>query len=222
MAIIVVCQKCRTRFKVSEQFAGRKGPCPKCKTVITIPKADEQVKIHTPEHSEAGARGRGGELILKPIAREEVKVSWWVLGAIGVACLAVLITAFSLRGAELATKKWMATIGLIVLAPPLCIAAYTFLRDDELEPYSGLALWIRTAICASLYAASWGAFVMIPPTWYDELYKWAFLGPAFGVAGATVSFACFDLDFGSGFFHYAFYVGITMMLAYAMGLSVIG
>ena len=37
-------------------------------------------------------------------------------------------------------------IGAVLLAPPLVLAGYSFLRDDELEPYSGRALWIRAGV----------------------------------------------------------------------------
>lgn len=221
MAIIVLCQKCHSRFKVSEKFAGRKGTCPKCKAPIVVPSADEEVKIHTPEHSEGGARGSGGELVLKPISRQDLKASWLVIAALAGAAIVPLIVAISLSGAELATKKWLGAIGAIVLAPPAIIAGYTFLRDDELEPYRGLALLIRTAICSAIYAGCWGAYHFVPPEWADEVYKWAFLGPAFGAAGATAAFASFDLDYTSGFFHFAFYVGVTVLLAFTMGIPLI-
>ncbi|HUS39518.1 MAG TPA: hypothetical protein VMX74_08710 [Pirellulales bacterium] len=223
MAIIVVCRSCRKRFKVSDKFAGQKGPCPNCKEPIEVPKKDEQVQVHTPEHSEASARGKSGELVLEPIAREEFKISRWVGIAIGVSSLVVLILALSFRGAEESTKRNLAALGAIVLAPPLIIAGYAFLRNDELEPYRGKWLWVRTAICSVVYVLLWAGYgFFVPGEWTDQVWKWAFLGPLFGTAGATAGFACFDLDFGSGFFHFAFYVGITLMLGMILGLNFFG
>ena len=37
MAIQVLCSGCGSRFAVSDRFAGKTGPCPKCKKPITIP-----------------------------------------------------------------------------------------------------------------------------------------------------------------------------------------
>ena len=34
MAIDVTCPSCHTRFQVSDKFAGKSGPCPKCKNTI--------------------------------------------------------------------------------------------------------------------------------------------------------------------------------------------
>ena len=49
----------------------------------------------------------------------------------------------------------MRAIGLLLVSPVLVVAAYTFLRDDELEPYRGLPLLIRSAACAAAYAVLW-------------------------------------------------------------------
>lgn len=223
MAIIVVCRNCHKRFKVSEQFAGQKGPCPSCKSVIQVPTKDEEVQIHTPEHSEAAVRGRSGELLLEPIAREEVSFPLWAWIAIGVSALLVLIVAWSLSGANESTKRFMAGLGAILLAPPLVLAGYTFLRNDELEPYRGLWLWVRTGICSAVYILIWAVYgYLLPVEWTDELWKWAFLGPLLGAAGATAAFACFDLDMASGFFHFAFYAGVTLVLGLIMGLNMFG
>lgn len=222
MPIVVVCRSCHQRFKVSEKFAGRKGPCPKCKEPIEIPKVDEQVEIHTPEHSEGGARGKSGQLVLEPIARQETRLSVWIVAGVAVAALLVLITAWLLKGSQESVKRTAAAIGLLLVTPPLVLAGYTFLRNDELEPYKGAALWIRVGICSAVYIGCWVIYSFVPGEWTDEFYKWMFLGPAFSVAGATAAFACFDLDFASGFFHFAFYVGVTLLLGMMMGMQFIG
>lgn len=222
MAIIVVCQNCHQRFKVSDKFAGKKGPCPKCKTILNVPTKDEEVQIHTPEHSEMGAKGKSGEAVLAPVAREETKLSWWTIGAISGAGLAAVIAALMFRGCG--SNKLVFAIGGTLLAPPLVFVGYWFLRNDELEPYTGKSLWIRTGICCAVYLVCWAAYgyFVVPWDWADELWKWAFLGPAFGVVGATAAFACFDLDYGSGFLHFVFYIGVTLLLAVLMGLNPVG
>jgi hypothetical protein len=45
-----------------------------------------------------------------------------------------------------------------------------------------------------------------------------FVAPiAIGI-GAGVAVACLDLDFGSGALHYAFYLMVTLILRWAIGL----
>ena len=76
MPISVVCSGCQARFNVSEKFAGKQGPCPKCKKVITIPDAPaEEVTIHAPEAYAHGGKDSKGRPTLKPIARVKTKLS---------------------------------------------------------------------------------------------------------------------------------------------------
>ena len=58
MAIDVLCPGCQKKFRVSDQFAGKKGPCPQCKTIITIPAKGPEVIIHAPETE--GPKGSDG------------------------------------------------------------------------------------------------------------------------------------------------------------------
>jgi hypothetical protein len=114
-------------------------------------------------------------------------------------------------------------VGLLLLSAPLAAGAYTFLRDAELEPYRGLTLWMRAGICGAVYAACWGFYywsdwAKVPSA--DEIWRLAYIAPAFGLTGATAAFATFDLDFGTGFFHFACYVVVTLLLALTMGLAV--
>jgi hypothetical protein len=225
--ITVVCRSCHQRFQVSDKFAGKSGPCPKCKATIYIPKPEEEVKIHTPEHSEASAKGVTGQLLLKPIAREKTKLAVWQIVALAVGLVAVLIAALALRWFSEDVRKIAAAIGLLVLSAPLAAAAYTFLRDPELEPHSGLALWTRAAICGAIYIGCWAFFVWGMPYFVPwamvqdrgDIWKWVFVGPMFGLAGATAALATFDLDLGNGFFHFCFYVVVTLLLALTMGLQ---
>ena len=95
MPIQVTCPGCLKRFSVADKFAGQKGPCPKCKQIITIPKKEDEVVIHAPVHSEAGAIGAGGQHVLKTSKRKDTKfqplVFTSVIGSILVALLVALV-----------------------------------------------------------------------------------------------------------------------------------
>lgn len=221
MSILVVCRACHKRFKVSDKFAGKTGPCPSCKETITIPALDEKVEIHTPEHSEAGARGADGQLLLKPVSREDTAFSGATIGMIAAICAGILLISFVLRLISDDVKPIFGAIGAVLLAPPLVLAAYRFLRNDELQAYDGKSLWIRTAICSIVYAGTWGLYSMIPPEYATQMYWWVLLGPLFGAIGIVASFACFDLEPTSAFFHYALYVMVTFVLAMAMGMPLL-
>jgi hypothetical protein len=220
MAIRVTCPGCHKRFKVSDQFAGRSGPCPNCKTVIRVPTKDEEVKLHGPESFGAGVRGA---VTTKPILREETSLSPVFLVSIGVGALVVLVVTAILGRAGFFEKLTVlkSTVGLILVSPPLVIAAYSFLRDEEdLDPYRGKALYLRAAICAAAYIGLWGVYGFVPARYMTgELWQWLFVVPPFLVAGGLVAFATLDLDFGSGFFHYCFYLLVTVLLRWLAGLG---
>ena len=225
MAIQVTCPGCHKRFKVSDKWAGKTGPCPQCKAVITIPKQDEGVVVHAPTPS--GPTDSKGRQVLKPISRKETKFNPVMAGAIGAGVVVCLIVAVILRFVEGGPPLALLFAGAFLLGPPLCFAAYAFLRDDELEPYVGLALWGRAAACGAVYAVLWVVYALIP--WYLEFtkdeamtiyYVVAFAPIAFGV-GAFASHASLDIELGTGAIHYGFYLIITLTLAFVMGVDLV-
>jgi hypothetical protein len=224
MPIDVVCTGCKTRFQVSEKFAGKKGPCPKCKAVITVPTKSEEVVIHAPEHS--GPKTATGEAVLKPIARTETKLPMPVAVGIGVAVFAVVLIALVLRVVYGGTGNIPVPIlafGAILLAPPLAFAGYTFLREDELEPYRGMSLGIRLIPPSIVYPALWALYWLViatlqPPP--DQMLTYLiFVIPAVVVAGAFTAQVSLDLPFGSAALHYSMYLVATVLLRMIMGMS---
>lgn len=219
MPILVICPECHAKFRVSEKFAGKQGPCPKCKATITVPNPEE-VKIHAPEEFEGGGRDTKGRLITKPIARQETKIKTIPAVAIGLGAVATLVVVWI--AGDVLRSNWLATaVGLLLIAPPLVLAGYTFLRDEEFEPHSGQSLWIRVGICSLIYTALWGAYLFVPEAAFENGWNWLFIAPPFLVAGATTAFACFDLEFTNGFFHYAFYLLVVLLLRSLAGWPVI-
>jgi hypothetical protein len=224
MPIHVICPGCHARFQVSDKFAGKKGPCPKCKKVIRVPDASEQVVVHEPEHSEAGARDAQGRYVLKPLARTKVRLHPLATVAIVGSTLSIVVIALAARTVQdTGLRLIILSAGAIVLAPPLALAGYSFLRNTELEPYRGRALAGRTAICSAVYAASWGAYWLLYPIFWGDAPVEALNVVPFAVGflllGAGTAYVCYDLDFGSGFFHYALYLLVTILMRMAMGLA---
>lgn len=223
MPIDITCPGCRTRFKVSDKFAGQKGPCPKCKTVIQIPAKGDEVIVHAPE--EFGPKNAAGVGVLKPISRKETKVSPLLLVSILSGTFMVMIVALLLRGLK-PIPPWLLGIGALAVAPPLVWGGYSFLRDDELEPHRGKWLILRVVICSVLYALLWGAYVWLPAWAFSldqlELFHLLFVVPPIMAGGAVASLATLDLDFGTGLIHYAFYLLVTVVLCFIMGIPLLG
>jgi hypothetical protein len=219
MPIFVVCPGCRKRFEVSDQFAGRSGPCPHCKTLIKVPEKGQEVVIHGPETAAPPGKTRTGRPTPKPIARKDAKFRPMVAAAILASVVAVSLGAFFGRSL-LGRYPILRAVGLLVVSPPLVIGGYSFLRDDELEPYRGKSLYLRAGILTLTYVALWGLFAWIEPLALSgEIWQWLIVTPPFFVVGALVALACLDLDFGSGFFLYSFYVLVTLVLRGLAGMG---
>lgn len=219
MPIQVLCPKCRSRFQVSEKFAGQSGPCPKCKATIRVPKPSEEVKIHGPEEFASGGRGASGQLITKPIAHTDVKLQPTTVAII--AAIAVTALAVAWLGGRLFASNLVArVVGLLAVTPPIVLAGYFFLRDDELEPYRGRALWIRAGICSLAYVLVWWLYAYLAGVFITgELWNWLVVLPPVFVLGALSALATLDIDFGSGIFHFFFYVLVTVLLRWAAGMG---
>jgi hypothetical protein len=96
MAIAVICPGCKTTFRVSDKFAGQKGPCPKCKTIIEIPKPTGELKLEEPETAATAPKDSKGRSILQPIRRQETRVQPLVLGVALGGTLVVVLAAWLL------------------------------------------------------------------------------------------------------------------------------
>lgn len=220
MAIQVVCPGCRTRFQVSDQFAGRIGPCPKCKTPIRIPTKEEEVKVHTPEEFVSGGRTTTGKLALKPIARRYARWNPVMATGIGAGAVVIVVMTAILGALHVFHSPITQAIGLLIISPPLVLAGYAALYDEESEPYRGRSLYIRAVVCGVVFASLWALYGYISPrVLTGEIWNWFFLAPPFVILGGLAAFACLDLDWGSGTLLYAFYLLVTIVLRWLAGLG---
>ncbi len=218
MPISVVCSSCKARFSVSEKFAGKQGPCPKCKAVITIPKAEEQVQIHGPEDAPPGAKTVSGAPSLKPITRKETKLQLIPIVISVCGTLAVLaITAVA--GKIFKDIFALRAIGLWAVSVPICAAGYSFLREQELEPHRGMWLWVRAAVCGLGFSLLWLGYWFIPPDLRSSTWSYFLIAPALLSLGGGIAFATFDLDFVNGFFLCCFFAAVTLALGWLCALE---
>lgn len=223
MPIPVICPGCKARFNVSDQFAGRTGPCPKCKAPIKIPKpAAQSVTIHEPDAPVASSAGTG-KAPTAPIKRRDkpVRVSalvWAAVGAVacmGVAALLPLVFPPTSSGAS-TIPPWLLLAGAFAVAVPSVMLGYAAVRNRELEPWRGSAFAKRALACAAVYALLWVLREAIPyvnPEWQlTNMYEWFVVGPLFVAAGGLAAFAALDLDWGSAMVHFSFYVLFSALL----------
>jgi hypothetical protein len=221
MPINVVCPGCHKRFAVSDKFAGKQGPCPQCKTIIKVPAKTEEVVVHAPEGF--GPKGTTGKLVLKPIARQETKVSPLLTAVILACILGVLGLAWMLRSPTGDVSRLLLILGAIGLAPPLAWAGYTFLRDDEFEAFRGKELLLRVAACSAAYAILWGLVWLVQSYLFDgeqlQVIHWAFIVPIVAGIGAFGAWASLDFEFGTAAIHCSLYLLVTTALALILGVK---
>jgi len=216
MAIQVICPGCRATFTVSDKFAGRTGPCPKCKKPITVPSdAVKEVKIHGPE-DEAPAPGRAPTAPIVFVEQPIPKIAYVAVVAGGVAAMLLALVARFAWGAGQA-PLWLLAATAAIIAMPCAWIGYEIVRDRDLEAYRGRSLLIRTAICGAVYAALWAVKGFLPPELTNDMWPWVYLAPPFLVAGALAALATLDLDWGTGVAHYSLYVMFTALLRWLAG-----
>ena len=127
MSIIVVCPGCLKSYKVSDKSAGKSWPRPNCKRPLQIPTKESEVKVHVPEAFAGGGKSAAGKLVTKPIAHIDVKLKPVAMAILVVAVVAVLVVTWFLGRAGFLDTIAVAA-GLLIISPPLAVAAYEMLR----------------------------------------------------------------------------------------------
>lgn len=224
MPIQVTCPSCLKRFQVSEKFAGQTGPCPACKKPITIPKSDDVV-IHAPDDA-LGPKDAKGRPVLKTVRSSDAVFNPMVAGIVGVVVVVLIGAAVVLRGdPQTASSLPVLAIGAVLLGPLVAWAGYTFLRELELEPYSGTTLLLRCLGCGVGFAAGWLVFWILAAqlggSWtlgeMNPLQLVFVTAVSVGIA-AFAAFVALDLDPTNAAIHAAMYFGCAVLLRLAMGL----
>ena len=223
MPIRVTCPnpKCLKKFQVSEQFAGKKGPCPACKKEITIPDPKKEgVKIHAADTDvPVDSKGRS---VLKPVFRKDASISTMQIVAIIGLVVVYFATAFIIRSAvgadiEAPVKDfpfWPLILGAIAIGPPMAFAGYYFLKEEEIAMYQGQELWIRVFACGAIFALVWLAPIGTAYAWqgnYETVPLVIAVAVMFAVGGAA-GMASFEMEYLNGLMLFALYFGVCVLM----------
>ena len=224
MSIRVTCPGCLKKFQVSDQFAGKKGPCPSCKKEITIPDPEkEKVTIHAPEVS--GPTDSTGQSVLKPIRRSQSKISPIQRTIIVATVVTFFIVAFAIRMSLANSWKdnpladWkdfplsVLIVGAIALGPPVAFVGYYFLKDEERGSFRGKELWVRTLICGILFSLLWFAPMLTAYGFreYSTIALVIAVSIMFAIGGAVAA-GCFELEFMMGLVLFGLYFGASVLM----------
>lgn len=226
MPISVVCPSCQARFSVSEKFAGKQGPCPKCKKPITVPNPADEVVIHAPEDFSGGAttvaKDAKGRSVLKPIAREKFVVSTKQYALWGGLVIGSLVAGFGVRLAGLQNNTIVLALGAYFLAWLVSYPAYAVFRDRELEGLSGIELIQRIALVATIYAAAWGVLAIVQGVFFPaglNIVQLLIIAPAPCMIAALACHALLELELGPAVMHFVFYLAVTVLFRLIVGLD---
>lgn len=211
MAIQVICPGCMSRFEVSDRFAGKKGPCPKCSNLIEIPK--EKLVIHAPDEIIVEGRRVKNPDFIRPIEREAfvftTKQVW--INVVGVVVILIFAWLFSFLGSG--PMKWMAgTSGIFVVAFVLAKNGYILVRDpDDLEIFLGGELHRKSFLVATGYTLSWIIFEALLLYLNPGFFFFAYLLPI-ALLASFVPLVVFDTDYGDSFMLYFIFVLCVLVI----------
>jgi hypothetical protein len=211
------------RFKVSDKYAGMKGPCPSCKTIINIPKSS--VKIHGADEvdkdKKTGEKNTGRQTV-KPISRTDFgfdikEVKKYALITLGFFLFTFIIGLVIPRGLVL---NIIGILGLCIIVFPISLFGYQLLHDrEELFMLAGTDLYKTTGICAAVYTIIWITFELF--TWYmraDYIFIWVYFA-AFAIFASLLAHAILDITFGNSVLHFLIFFFVILILR---GISNIG
>ena len=244
MAISVVCPGCKKRFKVSDQFGGRKGPCPNCKTVITIPEKGPEIVIHGADEAQ-GTEAAVRRKIIQPVFREDLLFGWmdyvgltatvvgWIVGILAVRMTwpaPTVATIANPNPAEVgsAVPWWTLALGAILIAIPSAVFGYRFLRDRDRGGAPSEQLSIRMAATAVGLPLIWVLPTLLRYT-LDfqadqplEIYYAVALGPIMLALATAIPWLAYEMQGGRALVIGGLYLMLTLASRMAVGLTPFG
>ena len=221
MAIDVICTGCHKRFQVSDQYAGQKGPCPGCKTIIEIPRLEDVVVVHERETTKTGAPAK-----LNSIRRRETTVSKLELilsaGCILFGFILAFIVRSTLQDENSLPSGLFPWLAGIALGCGTSLLVYIVLRSQDTDINNNRNTLIKGILIGVLYGVLWRLFGYVVVVWLTEsdgviLPAVIILGLAIvGVASFVPAFV-FSLEYMQGFIHVFLFAAALAIYALLAG-----
>ena len=222
MSIDVICSGCLKRFQVSDEFGGRSGPCPGCKTIIAIPKLEDQVVIEEPEHKagSAGAHTKIDGITRRPGFFQRFEII--MLCSLFMAAAIVAVLANVLQGDSIATltptTATLFALGLILLSLASSLLGYGVLKNPEIEAFDRHKTILRAAITAAIYFLFATSFIavslMLPHSDPSRTMILSIVGIACFSIASFAPMALFELEMTQGALHVAVMICMTSLFCF--------
>jgi len=207
MSIHVICSGCLKRFQVADRFAGMRGSCPGCGTIIPIPK--EPVKIHDDDAT--------GPIQRLKLEFDHDRVKYCTLGVFGVLLLTFLLGCMPMWDF---LRSFFGLLGLCLVAFPLVLFGYHVLRNqNQIFAFAGEDLYRRAGIVAGGYAVLWIAFeCFLAATLASAFVGCLYLG-AFAVLATLLAFPLLGLKLRDAFLHFCTFALSVIVLRFLIGFG---
>ncbi len=183
-----------TQFEVSDRFAGKKGPCPKCGHIIEIPKAN--VTIVSPDELVVDGKKVQNPDLIRPIEQKSYSFTGRAIAvnlAVLTAVLAVAVVFHFVHFLPLAIPVGV-LLGLAVAFPLMKYGYMTFRDPNDLEIFLGGQLGKKSILGALILIALWGLYELVLLYMNPGGMALAYLVPV-AVFAAFVPVVLFDMDF---------------------------
>jgi Zn-dependent protease with chaperone function len=126
MTIRLTCHACQTAFEVKDAFAGKRGPCPRCRTLLEVPALAAAASLAAavaPAPKVGSAADSSAALMREILAAFQGefpparRAPGYRLGIVLVAAAMVLLPVFyvALVGAVIALVAWHATANVVII-----------------------------------------------------------------------------------------------------------
>ena len=199
-----------TSFEVGDQFAGQKGPCPKCGHIIEIPKV--QVVVHAPDEVvQDGKTTRVGKET-RPIEQKRFEFSTKGLLLALLGSLLVFGAAFGVGLAKSAVLSGIVgAVAVFGIAFPIARFGYMLIRDaDDLEKLEGSELAQKSLFAALVFGASWIVFELFVAFLGNQGLTAALLLIPVAIVGSFGALIFFDCNFGKALLVYAVFAACAI------------
>ena len=219
MSLHVICSGCLKRFQVGVRFAGMKGPCPNCGTVISIP--TESLKLPDADDAKSG-KEKGQDFSRSAISRVDWKFDpilarGYALGVLGVMLLAFLLGCIPMYDL---LRTLMGTLGLCLIAFPLTLFGYQAVRDrEQIFAFTGEELYRRTGMTAAGYVILWIALeYFLAATRADVVFSWLYFAAFAGLA-SLMAMPILAMRMQDALSHYCMFGFSVILFRYLIGLG---
>ena len=183
-----------------------------------VPKPEDQVIIHEP----AEAKGSTGKSVSKPLKRgpegfSRMQIILAATGILFVIMIALLIRIINEDPADF--PRVLLAVGAVLLAYPISIGGYLFLREEEIGTFSRRALLIRAGICSVVYCLAWLVYAFLPGFMLmaDSPTAHVGVGVVCILLAGIAPWAAFEFDYTNGLLHCGFYIVVSVTLCFIMG-----